>query len=88
MGIDRYGDGIDHARRQHPRTLSAELIWQLLPPLTFASEDVLVTGLTEPCYDVGGDVFDYAVTDGVASMAIGGAASGDRPRSGTRRVWV
>jgi len=42
-------------------SLSAEMIWSVLPPLTTPS--VVITGIVEPAHDVDvdGDVFDYAV---------------------------
>ncbi|MET0789558.1 MAG: PP2C family protein-serine/threonine phosphatase [Cellulomonas sp.] len=68
--LDMFGDAIDAVRRRHPRSLSAELIWQLLPPLTSGTDKVLVSGRLEPSSSVGGDVFDYALSDDVAQFAI------------------
>ncbi|MEV0155126.1 PP2C family protein-serine/threonine phosphatase [Micromonospora sp. NPDC050686] len=65
-----YGDNLRRATRSRPMTVSAELLWDLLPPLTFATADIAITGLLEPCYAVGGDAFDYALDDGVVSLAI------------------
>ncbi|MEK8108326.1 SpoIIE family protein phosphatase [Micromonospora sp. M12] len=42
----------------------------LLPPLTFATDDLVVTAILEPCYDVGGDIFDYALNDDVLSVGL------------------
>jgi Stage II sporulation protein E (SpoIIE) len=69
-----YGDGLDVLRRSRPRTSAAELIWQLLPPLAASTRAVEVAGLVEPSYSVGGDAFDYALGEGVASLAIFDAA--------------
>ncbi|WP_433221934.1 PP2C family protein-serine/threonine phosphatase [Dactylosporangium sp. CS-047395] len=66
----RYGDAIERARRRLPMQLAAEIIWTQLPPLTFASRDVAVSAVLEPCYDVGGDAFDYAINDGVLHVAM------------------
>ncbi|WP_421734162.1 PP2C family protein-serine/threonine phosphatase [Cellulomonas sp.] len=68
--MDAFGDGVDSVRRQVPRTLSAELIWQLLPPLTAGTDKILVSGRLEPSSAVGGDVFDYALSDATAQFAI------------------
>ncbi|HUQ61655.1 PP2C family protein-serine/threonine phosphatase [Lentzea sp.] len=65
-----YGDGLDAVRLQRPRTPAADLIWQLLPPLTAATDNFAITGLLEPCYEVGGDAFDYALSADMASLAI------------------
>jgi serine phosphatase RsbU (regulator of sigma subunit) len=56
-----YGDDIERLRRRSPMSVASELLWRLLPPLTFATDDVVISGLVEPAYDIGGDAFDYAV---------------------------
>jgi serine phosphatase RsbU (regulator of sigma subunit) len=68
--MDAFGDGIDAVRRQLPRSVSAELVWQLLPPLTAGTDKVLVSGRLEPSSTVGGDVFDYTLADDSAQFAI------------------
>jgi Stage II sporulation protein E (SpoIIE) len=65
-----YGDELDLARRTQPRSATAELIWRLLPPLTAGTDRVTVSGLVEPAYTSGGDVFDYALSENAASLAI------------------
>jgi hypothetical protein len=65
-----YGDAIENTRRLLPMQLATEIVWGLLPPLTFANDDVVVSGILEPCYEVGGDVFDYAVNDQVIHVAL------------------
>jgi serine phosphatase RsbU (regulator of sigma subunit) len=65
-----YGDAIEHARRQLPMQLATEIVWGLLPPLTFATETLVVSAILEPCYEVGGDVFDYAVNADIAHIAL------------------
>jgi sigma-B regulation protein RsbU (phosphoserine phosphatase) len=56
-----YGDTLHRARREQHMEVSAELLWQQLPPLAFATDRVAVTAILEPCYAVGGDAFDYAL---------------------------
>jgi len=68
--MDAFGDGIDTARRDAPRTVAAELIWQLLPPLTAGTDKVVITGRLEPSGAVGGDAFDYALSDDEAQFTI------------------
>jgi hypothetical protein len=63
-------DALPLTRRLLPMELAAEIVWGLLPPLTFVNSDVSVAGILEPCYDVGGDAFDYAVNDRVAHVAL------------------
>jgi hypothetical protein len=65
-----YGDDFTVARRRRPMSLRAELQRGLLPPLTLASRRVVISGMLEPCYDVAGDAFDYALNGDVAHVAI------------------
>jgi serine phosphatase RsbU (regulator of sigma subunit) len=50
--------------------LAAEIIWNQLPPLTFAVDGTTVTAVLEPCYDVGGDAFDYAANGDTLHIAL------------------
>ncbi|WP_233275989.1 PP2C family protein-serine/threonine phosphatase [Isoptericola variabilis] len=68
--LDAYGDGLDALRRRRPRTTEAELVWSLLPPLTAGTDAVVVAGRLEPAYEVGGDVFDYALGPTSASFVV------------------
>ncbi len=65
-----YGDLFKKVRRTRPLSQSAELLWQLLPPLTLASRELVITAMLAPPYDLGGDVFDYAVSAKDAHLAI------------------
>jgi Stage II sporulation protein E (SpoIIE) len=65
-----YGDSFETTRRQRPMTIASELLWQLAPPLVFATDRLVVAGMLEPCYDNGGDAFDYAVNDGVLHVGV------------------
>jgi len=65
-----YGDGLEAVRLRRPRTAAADLVWQLLPPLTAGTDDFVLAGMLEPCYEVGGDAFDYALSPTTASLAI------------------
>ena len=75
--VGRHGDAIDRLRRQEGRSIAAELIWALLPPLTTGTDKVVITGRVEPNNDVGGDVFDVAVSDRSADVAIFDATGHD-----------
>ncbi len=66
----QYTDAFKRARRRRNMTLSAELQWQLLPPTTFSTPDITISGALEPAYDVGGDSFDYAYDDGILHLMI------------------
>ena len=65
-----YGDAVEHTRRRLPMQLAAEIVWNQLPPLTFAANGTVVTAVLEPCYDVGGDAFDYAANGDVLHVAL------------------
>ncbi|WP_433384389.1 PP2C family protein-serine/threonine phosphatase [Actinoplanes sp. CA-142083] len=65
-----YGDAVEHTRRRMPMQLAAEIIWNQLPPLTFAVDGTMVTAVLEPCYEVGGDAFDYAANEDVLHVAL------------------
>jgi len=65
-----YGDAVERTRRRLPMQLAAEIIWSQLPPLTFSANGALVTAVLEPCYDVGGDAFDYAANGDVVHIAL------------------
>ncbi len=65
-----YGDAIERLRRGLPLQLATEIVWSLLPPLTLTTPEAEVTGILEPCYEVGGDGFDYAIGDGTLHVAI------------------
>jgi serine/threonine protein phosphatase PrpC len=70
MSKTAYGDLFERVRRRRPMSLAAELLWQLLPPLTFGSERVVITAAIAPAHDVGGDAFDYAVNGDSARFAV------------------
>jgi hypothetical protein len=65
-----YGDELERPRRNRPLTASAELIWQQLPLLTAATDDFVLAGMLEPSYEVGGDAFDYALSERTVSLAM------------------
>jgi Stage II sporulation protein E (SpoIIE) len=65
-----YGDVFEFVRRRAPMSVPAELQWSLLPPLTFGTEGIVISGLLEPAYEVGGDSFDYAVNGDLAHFAM------------------
>jgi hypothetical protein len=56
---NQYSDWYRRCRRRHDLSLSAELQWRQLPPLTFTHRDFAIAGALEPAYQVGGDAFDY-----------------------------
>ncbi|MGG7576012.1 PP2C family protein-serine/threonine phosphatase [Streptomyces sirii] len=65
-----YTDQFFLARRREPMSVSAEIQWSLLPPLTMSLPQVTVAGNLEPAYRAAGDSFDYALNDNVLHMAV------------------
>ncbi len=80
-----YSDTIERVRRTEPMQLAAEMLRAQLPPLTFSTGHLVISGILEPCYDVGGDAFDYAVNGDIAHLAIFDAA-GHGSAGGMRAV--
>lgn len=67
---DAYGDLFTQVRRREPMSLAGEITWNLMPPLTFGTDRVVISCVLAPAYDVGGDSFDYAVDDSTARLAV------------------
>ena len=65
-----YSDVFARLRRSRPMTVAAEMQWDLLPPLTFGTERVVLSGALEPSYEIGGDTFDYAVNADSAELLV------------------
>jgi serine phosphatase RsbU (regulator of sigma subunit) len=66
----RYTDLWVRARRSERLSAAAEVQWDLLPPLSCATDRVAVGGILEPAYSIGGDSFDYALNDDRLDFAI------------------
>jgi serine phosphatase RsbU (regulator of sigma subunit) len=65
-----YTDTYEWTRRRQPMTLAAEMQYHSLPPLTFGTDRVVISGLLAPAYEVGGDLFDYAINGSIAHVAV------------------
>ncbi|MDQ7808578.1 PP2C family protein-serine/threonine phosphatase [Amycolatopsis sp. A133] len=68
--LSQYGDDLDRLRVRTRRTVNADLVWSLLPPLTAGVDSFIVTGVLEPRDDVSGDAFDYALSETTASLMV------------------
>ena len=64
------GDFLYQVRRSRPMSTGAELLSRMLPPLTASCERISLSAILEPCYDVGGDGFDYAIDGPLARMLV------------------
>ena len=78
----QYTDAYAVAARRKDMTLAAEMQWRLLPPLTCTTRRLAIAAIVEPAYDLGGDVFDYAVNDDIAHLVIADAIG-----HGLTAVW-
>jgi hypothetical protein len=67
---DAYSDVFSRLRRRKTLSLAAEMQWELLPPMSFGTDRVVVTGGLEPAYDVGGDSFDYALNGSMMDLLV------------------
>jgi hypothetical protein len=65
-----YSDRLRRLRSAGPLSPASELLWQLLPPRTFATEQVVVSALLEPHDEVAGDAYDYAVDAHTVDLAV------------------
>jgi len=65
-----YGDNLELVQRSRAMDLGAELLWSVVPPLTFATKGLVISAMLEPAYENGGDAFDYAVNDDLVHVAI------------------
>lgn len=54
------GDHLQRMRRSRPMSPASELLLTVLPPLTVSARGLVVSVVLEPCYEVGGDGYDYA----------------------------
>jgi hypothetical protein len=72
-----YSERLRWLRRGGSLSASADLMWQLVPPRTFAADRLVVTALLEPWDQVAGDAYDYAVNAGDAFFAVFDGAGHD-----------
>ncbi|MFC5907154.1 PP2C family protein-serine/threonine phosphatase [Streptacidiphilus monticola] len=63
---DSYAQGT----RAERMSLPSEMLRAFLPPRTIATHRVVSTAVLEPAYDLGGDAFEHALTDGALHAAI------------------
>lgn len=62
-------DAFEGARRHEPMALAAEMQWALLPIRAFDYATFSIAGQLVPAYEVGGDMFDHALSDGSLLVA-------------------
>jgi serine phosphatase RsbU (regulator of sigma subunit) len=72
-----YSDRLRRWRSNGPLTAASELLWQLLPPRTLATDRITVSAVLEPHQQVAGDAFDYNVDGDLVDLAVFDAAGHD-----------
>ncbi|MGP4027023.1 PP2C family protein-serine/threonine phosphatase [Actinomadura sp. 3N407] len=83
-----YSDSYSRLVRTRPMTVSAEMQWRLMPPMTFANDQVVVGAALEPAYKLGGDAFDYALAADTAFLAVFDAMGHDTAAGLTSNLAV
>lgn len=83
-----HSDSYARIVRSRPLTLSAEVLWNLLPPGTFATQDVNVSTALEPAYEMGGDAYDYALDGRTLHLAIFDAMGHDTSAGLTATIAI
>lgn len=83
-----HSDSYARLVRARPMTLSAEVLWNLLPPGTFANDDVVVAAALEPAYEMGGDAYDYAIDGNLLHISLFDAMGHDTSAGLTATVAI
>jgi serine phosphatase RsbU (regulator of sigma subunit) len=64
-----YSDSL-HRLRNGELSEASELLWQLVPPKTFATGEVSISAVLEPARTVAGDAYDYSIDAHVVELAV------------------
>ncbi|WP_149264932.1 PP2C family protein-serine/threonine phosphatase [Actinomadura sp. K4S16] len=83
-----YSDSYSRLVRTRDMTVSAEMQWRLLPPMTFANDQVVIGAALEPAYMLGGDTFDYALAGDTVHLLIFDAMGHDTAAGLTSNLAV
>ncbi len=88
--VSKHSQSDSYARlvRTRPMNVAAEMQWNLLPSLTFATEKVVIGAALEPAYELGGDAFDYALAGDSVHLAIFDAMGHDASAGLTANLAV
>jgi serine phosphatase RsbU (regulator of sigma subunit) len=68
--MDRVTDAPRVHRHGRSLSLPASIQWDLLPPWSIRMPGAVIAGILEPAYDVAGDAYDYAASDGMLHFAV------------------
>ncbi|WP_244231128.1 PP2C family protein-serine/threonine phosphatase [Saccharomonospora piscinae] len=70
-------DLLHQARRPTELSVSAELLWQMMPPQTFATPHMTVSAVVEYYDEAGGDGYDYSADGNTGYIAVFDATGHD-----------
>ncbi|GAA3624494.1 stage II sporulation protein E [Lentzea atacamensis] len=73
-----HSDTYQRLVRTRPMTVASEVVWPLMPPLTFATDNLVLAAVLEPAYEIGGDAVDYAIEGDVVHLSIFDAMGHDQ----------
>ncbi|WP_433477558.1 PP2C family protein-serine/threonine phosphatase [Spirillospora sp. CA-142024] len=83
-----YSDGYARLVRTREMSVSAEMQWRMMPPLTFANDQVAIGAALEPAYRLGGDAFDYALAGDIVHLSVFDAMGHDTAAGLTSNLAV
>ncbi|MFD0392672.1 PP2C family protein-serine/threonine phosphatase [Streptomyces nogalater] len=83
-----FSDSYARLVRTEPMNVAAEMQWNLTPPPAYAGHNATVGAVMEPAYQVGGDVFDYAVVSSTLHLGVFDAMGHDTTAGITANVAV
>ncbi|MDL4819678.1 PP2C family protein-serine/threonine phosphatase [Actinomadura opuntiae] len=63
-------DSLARLVRTRDMSVSAEMQWRLLPPMTFSNDAMVIGAALEPAYKLGGDTFDYGLAGDIVHLAV------------------
>ncbi|WP_233617707.1 PP2C family protein-serine/threonine phosphatase [Actinomadura sp. WAC 06369] len=81
-------DSLARLVRTRHMTVSAEMQWRLLPPMTFANNEMVIAAALEPAYKLGGDTFDYGLYGEIVHLGVFDAMGHDTAAGLTSNLAV
>lgn len=83
-----YSDSYACLVRRRSMNIAAEMQWNLMPPLTSASDEVVIGAVLEPAYEISGDAFDYALSGDTVHLGVFDAMGHDTAAGLTANLAV
>ncbi len=83
-----YSDTYARLVRTREMTVSAEMQWRMMAPLSFANDQMVIGAALEPAYKLGGDAFDYALAGDIVHLSVFDAMGHDTASGLTSNLAV